>query len=97
MIFLDNLTTCEIQAYGTVQGVGFRYGTLFIARSLGLSGWVKNMPDYSVLIHVKGNKHDIITFIDKLKKGPTPSARVTKLETTWDIEPPIQTDFTIIY
>ena len=30
---------------GRVQGVGFRYRSYYIAQSMGLTGWVKNLWD----------------------------------------------------
>jgi len=51
-----------IKVYGKVQGVFFRYTTRKIARNLGLTGTVRNMPDGSVFIEQKKvqNKHVLI-------------------------------------
>lgn len=42
---------------GRVQGVGFRYTACYLARSLGLTGWVKNLWDGDVEMEVQGMKH----------------------------------------
>lgn len=42
-------------AYGRVQGVGFRYWTAQVAREFGVTGWVRNCPDYSVEIFAEGS------------------------------------------
>ena len=41
--------------YGRVQGVFFRAQTRAVARALGLTGWVRNLPDRSVEAHVQGS------------------------------------------
>ena len=41
--------------YGRVQGVFFRAQTRTAARALGLTGWVRNLPDGSVEAHVEGD------------------------------------------
>lgn len=38
----------HIVFYGRVQGVGFRYYAVNKANQLGLTGWVKNLPDGTV-------------------------------------------------
>lgn len=40
---------------GRVQGVGFRATTQAIASRLGLTGWVRNEPDGSVLMEAQGS------------------------------------------
>ncbi len=44
---------------GRVQGVGFRYTIQDCARRLGLTGWVKNLPDGRVEMTVEGTKENI--------------------------------------
>lgn len=44
---------------GRVQGVGFRYRSSYIARDLGLTGWVKNNWDGKVEMEVQGTREEI--------------------------------------
>jgi acylphosphatase len=44
----------KIKVFGYVQGVFFRYTTRKVARTLGLKGFVKNLPDGSVYIEAEG-------------------------------------------
>lgn len=46
----------RIVFHGRVQGVGFRYTARYAAESLGLTGWVKNEWDGSVLMEVQGSE-----------------------------------------
>lgn len=52
---------------GLVQGVGFRSSAKFIARSLGLSGWVKNNGDGSVELEAQGDEGKIAMLVKELK------------------------------
>lgn len=45
--------------HGRVQGVGFRYTATHIARSYGLTGWVRNEYDGSVSMEVQGDRASI--------------------------------------
>lgn len=54
--------------YGRVQEVGFRYYSVCKARELGLTGWVKNLPDGRVEMEVQGQKKkigELITFLER--------------------------------
>ncbi len=66
--------------YGRVQGVFFRASTRDQARELGLSGWVRNMPDGTVEIEAEGDKKQVDKLLTWLWQGP-PNARVTAVET----------------
>ena len=44
----------RIVVRGRVQGVGFRYAATQEARGLGLTGWVRNLPDGRVEIAGRG-------------------------------------------
>lgn len=46
----------HIVFYGCVQGVGFRYYAVNKANQLGLTGWVKNLPDGTVEMEVQGEE-----------------------------------------
>lgn len=54
---------------GMVQGVGFRYRSYYIARSLDLTGWVKNLWDDRVEMEVQGEEQDIRLLLSKLEEG----------------------------
>ena len=49
-------TRAHILYSGRVQGVGFRYTAKDFASDLGVSGWVKNLPDGRVEILAEGEK-----------------------------------------
>ncbi len=55
---------------GRVQGVGFRCFTQENAQSLGLSGFVRNMPDSSVEFLIQGPTGKVEVMLAKLRKGP---------------------------
>ena len=55
----------HIVFYGRVQGVGFRYTANYLARSLELTGWVKNDWDGTVTMEVQGREQ----LINKLLTG----------------------------
>lgn len=59
-----------IKVYGLVQGVFFRYTTRKVARKLGLTGIVKNMPDGSVYIEAEGTEENLSQLLKFAKKGP---------------------------
>ena len=44
---------------GRVQGVGFRYRSYYIAQSMGLTGWVRNLWDDRVEMEVQGDPNKI--------------------------------------
>lgn len=74
------MTTGErFRVSGRVQGVGFRYATLDEARRLGLSGWVRNLPDGRVEVLAQGETARLDQFFRWLQQGP-PTARVTSVE-----------------
>jgi len=52
---------------GIVQGVGFRYTAVRVARKYNLTGWVRNRLDGSVEMIVQGNKPDILKMLEDLK------------------------------
>ena len=55
---------------GRVQGVGFRFTTEQIALSLGMTGWVKNLPDGRVEVMAEGEEAKLVGFLEKIRNGP---------------------------
>lgn len=56
----------RIVFHGRVQGVGFRYTAKYLAQSLGLTGWVKNEYDGTVLMEVQGREPLIFKLMEGL-------------------------------
>jgi len=61
----------ELKVTGRVQGVGYRYFAAKKANEMGITGWVKNSVDGSVIIVAQGIEEEIKTFTDYLYIGPT--------------------------
>jgi acylphosphatase len=52
--------------HGRVQGVGFRFMAVTLARPRGLTGWVKNEFDGTVSMEVQGSGAQINTLVEEL-------------------------------
>ena len=55
---------------GDVQFVGFRYTARLLAKKIGLSGWVKNLPDGRVEVEIQGPVTDLRRFLLQIKSQP---------------------------
>lgn len=75
---MENEIRQHFRFTGRVQGVGFRYTAQFEARSLGLSGWVKNCADGSVELEAQGGAGEIAALLKQLKTGAF--SRITGIE-----------------
>ena len=60
----------RIQCWGQVQHVGFRYTALYLTRDLYLTGWVRNLPDGSVLTEAQGGTAQLRKLVLRLKSQP---------------------------
>ncbi|OAM88052.1 acylphosphatase [Termitidicoccus mucosus] len=49
---------------GHVQGVGFRYATLQVAREFEVSGFAANLLDGRVQVEAEGEESEVRTFIE---------------------------------
>lgn len=66
---------------GRVQGVYFRAWTQQQARDIGVSGWVRNVPDGTVEVLAQGSDDQLQALQSVLHQGP-PAGRVDDLQCT---------------
>ncbi|MCX6649695.1 MAG: acylphosphatase [Candidatus Bathyarchaeota archaeon] len=76
------MKAAHIIVSGYVQGVGFRSDTQRRASRLDLSGWVRNIPDGSVEIHVEGDEAALGEFLEWCRVGPS-DAVVEDVSVDW--------------
>ena len=74
----DRSGSLHVRVEGRVQGVGFRWFVRETAVDLGLSGWVRNLPDGSVEVLASGDPSALSSLRARLAAGP-PHARVDRL------------------
>lgn len=60
----------NITVKGRVQGVFYRKSTQNTATRLGLSGFVKNLPDGNVYIEAEGDQVALDQLLEWCKNGP---------------------------
>ena len=84
------------RVYGLVQGVYFRDTTRQIARTLKLTGWVRNAADSSVEVMAEGPRPALDSLLNFLRKGP-PEAQVERVAADWLPATGEFTAFTIRY
>ena len=53
---------------GRVQGVGFRYSVLQVAKEYDVCGFVKNLTDGRLLVEVSGESADIAEFVTAIEE-----------------------------
>ncbi len=64
---------------GRVQGVGFRYFVMDVARREGVVGHVRNLPDGRVEARVEGDVEAVLRVETALRQGPR-AARVDAVD-----------------
>lgn len=78
---MEQLKRYKAVLTGNVQGVGLRVFAKEQATNLGVTGWIKNMPDGTVNLEMQGNQEAIDKLTAVIKKGNF----IIKVE-TMDIE-----------
>lgn len=81
--------------HGRVQAVGFRFFVIDEARSLGLTGWVRNGVDArTVEVVAEGPEKRLRQLEAALQRGPRMSA-VEAIDATWSDTPEGHQDFEV--
>ena len=65
---------------GRVQGVGFRFSTKQIATGFDVLGWVKNLPDGTVELQVKGEAEEVDEFLLEIRENSSLAHYVQEFE-----------------
>jgi acylphosphatase len=74
-----DVQTRKFVVRGRVQGVGFRWFVEREAKTLGISGWVRNNSDGSVEVLASGTQEQLSGLRSRLRQGPRAS-RVDNVE-----------------
>ena len=72
------MKTLHLQILGRVQGVWFRESMRNEAEGLGVTGWVRNLPDGSVEAVIQGSTEAVDVLLEWAHTGP-PMARVERV------------------
>jgi len=91
-----NLASVHAVVYGYVQGVFFRAFVSQRAGELGLSGYVRNLPQGAVEVVAEGGKRQLEKLISYLSTGP-PSAKVERVAINWSGYTGNYADFSVRY
>lgn len=67
---------------GLVQGVSYRANAAHMAGTLGLCGWVRNLPDGRVELLAQGEEKTLKSLLAWAHEGPT-QARVDHVDAHW--------------
>lgn len=78
--------TTRFVVSGVVQGVGFRWFVARHARSLGLGGYARNLPDGRVEVLAAGAGAEALARLEALLREGPAHARVEQLERQDDVE-----------
>ncbi len=71
----DSKYFAEVFYTGRVQGVGFRYATLQVAKEFEVTGEVKNLPDGRVQLCAEGERREVEHFRQELEERMKPFIR----------------------
>jgi acylphosphatase len=90
----DDHEAALVRITGKVQGVSFRVWTRDQAAHLGLTGWVRNEKDGSVVALIAGSDAAIKAMLERFGQGPS-GASVSRVETQPTVLAEMPTGFLI--
>ena len=81
---LSKIIRARVLISGRVQGVGYRYATVDTARQLGLTGWVRNLPESRVEAVFEGTREVVDDMVRWCHSGP-PDAVVKDVVVEYEV------------
>ena len=91
----EKITRKRIIFTGYVQGVGFRYRAYYAATSAGVTGWVENQDDGSVILEIQGTQSQIDEVVMMIERGTFIQVMDMKVKTLSVDEE--EREFTVLY
>jgi acylphosphatase len=80
---MAQMARLSAKVHGLVQGVNFRYFVWDMAKNLGITGYVRNLPSGNAIeVEAEGTKAQLEKLVAQLKIGP-PRAQVKEVKTNW--------------
>jgi acylphosphatase len=76
---MEELRRRHLWLSGRVQGVGYRWRARTRAETLGILGWVRNLPDGRVELSIQGPEESLDAMEEWCRRGHPP-ARVDRVE-----------------
>ncbi len=74
------MQTIELIVSGIVQGVGFRWTTIPLAKKLGINGTIQNLADGTVRMIVQADETQIKQFIEQLPGSISSAAHIDHID-----------------
>ncbi|MBC2596368.1 acylphosphatase [Ruficoccus amylovorans] len=71
----------DVHFSGHVQGVGFRYTTLQVAKEFAVVGEVKNLSDGRVYLRAEGERAEVEAFVEEVGRALRSYIRETEVKT----------------
>jgi len=93
---VKDIQSVHVIISGRVQGVFFRMETQRSARRLGITGWVRNLPDGIVEAVLEGDQRQLEAMLAWCRRGPA-HARVDDLHVEKQANAGAFEDFQIYY
>ena len=79
---MENLYHLEVWFTGRVQGVGFRYTVLSIAKGYDVCGSVQNLPDGRVYLIAEGAENEVKSFLQHIQDDMTSFVKETEVKSS---------------
>lgn len=80
---MSETVRAHVRVEGRVQGVFFRSEVRERARSLGIGGWIRNLPDGAVEAVFEGARDAVDSLVRWCERGPH-GARVDDVRVRWE-------------